>query len=579
MQTIIKALSWSLIHSLWQGAIVFGLVFFIFFLLPKLSAVRRHNISFLALCTICVWFLITFFNRLNFSSTAVSFDWNEASFIFLNSGENQSFQQTAESWFPLLTAAYLFGLAIQLLITWRGFAIVRRLRKDGLANVPEEWQTIFFRVAGRLNIRRNIEFKLSSKIQVPVVIGFLKPLVLFPIQVVNHLDLEQTEAILIHELTHIKRHDFLLNLIQTIIQTLLFFNPFIWMISRWIKQEREHACDDRVIEFTGQRLNYANALLQLEILKRNSVPQYAMAAANKKQDLYTRIKRITLLKTNLMNTKQFFATISVILLAILSVAWMIPHAQKNKTEIQTKNNKSGIEVLETKRLKLSQLAQVVIDTTPKNSKKQVQIILTDSSGNSQTFTSIKEVPDSLKKSYGLTKNKDLSIIINGQPIEISGLSPIMVEGFKLNADSLRIISQKTLEKINSPEFQQKQKEILEKINSPEFKEQQRKILDKINSPEFQKKQQELIEKMNSPEFKEQQKKFLEKFEKFKFDQFSITGDSIVINGKEFQIFGNGSIFQKDEEWKKSKEYQKLQEKYKKELEKIKKKYEKQKEEM
>lgn len=572
METLIKAQCWSLIHSLWQGAILFGAVFLLFLLFPKMSAAKKHNVSFLALCLLCGWFLFTFFNKIDFSATRASVAIQDSYFLF-NPSSSPTFSQTAESWFPFLSTAYLLGLFIQLLITWQGSKILRKLRRTGLEDVPHSWQAIFISSYQKLGLKRIVAFQLSSKIEVPVVIGFIKPIVLFPVQLVNHLDTDQVEAILIHELTHIKRNDFLINVIQTAIQSLLFFNPFMWMLNRYIKIERENACDDRVIDFTGQRIHYANALLQLELVKRKSAPQYAMAATHKKQDLFTRIKRITLLKSNFMNTKQFFATCTIIIAALISVAWILPHSEKKQSEVvklqPNIQQKSAVPML-----LINPKNAMNVDTLPPNSKQKVQIILTDSAGNIQSFHSMKDVPDSVKKVFGMPLDRNISIQISGDSIHV--LPGFKIPDIHLNFDSLRLMQSTIFEKMNSPEFKKKQEEITAYFNSKEFKEKQQEIMDKINSPEFKKKQQEIMDKINSPEFKEQQQKMIDRFKDFKLENFQITGDSLLIDGNFINIWGKGTLNQ-NEEYKNSEEYKKLREKYLKDLEKLKLKYKKEKE--
>ena len=157
---------------------------------------------------------------------------------------------------------------------------------------------------------------------VPLVIGYFKPVVLFPIALATQLELNQVEAILIHELSHIRRNDYALNLMKTVIETLLFFNPFVWLAGKFISIEREHACDDLVIKHTGTPLTYAHALLKLELLKDKEAPTLSLAATGTNQYLYQRIKRITNMKTTYINAKQQLVIFALTLSTVLSLAWM-----------------------------------------------------------------------------------------------------------------------------------------------------------------------------------------------------------------------------------------------------------------
>ena len=165
-----------------------------------------------------------------------------------------------------------------------------------------------------------------------MMIGALKPVILLPIATINYLTTEQVETILLHELAHIKRHDYLLNIFQTIAETILFFNPFVWLISRIIRREREHCCDDIVIANMSSPLPYAKALAMLENtrLEANNV---ALAATGNKQQLLGRIKRIMGTRKNKLNYTQLTIVIVVVLAVTLTVAtftYTQSFAQKSK---------------------------------------------------------------------------------------------------------------------------------------------------------------------------------------------------------------------------------------------------------
>ena len=115
-----------------------------------------------------------------------------------------------------------------------------------------------------LDIQSRVSFGLSTLVDVPCVFGYVKPFILLPASIATSLSTEEIEAILLHELAHIKRNDYLTNLIQQAMQILLFFNPFAQLIGRIINRERENACDDIVIESTKKPIVYAHALLKLE---------------------------------------------------------------------------------------------------------------------------------------------------------------------------------------------------------------------------------------------------------------------------------------------------------------------------
>ena len=148
-------------------------------------------------------------------------------------------------------------------------------------------------VSVQMGIRRKVAVWLSSIVDSPMTIGFLKPVILIPIATINHLTTEQVESILLHELTHIKRNDYLVNLFVTIQGIIFFFNPFSRIFINTIKKEREHCCDDVVMQFQYKPYAYASALLSLE-KTRHQHHQLAMAAIGKSNHLLLeRVKRVT----------------------------------------------------------------------------------------------------------------------------------------------------------------------------------------------------------------------------------------------------------------------------------------------
>src|SRR6185295_4749276 len=119
-----------------------------------------------------------------------------------------------------------------------GWWTIRRLRSVGTSVIPSEMQVLVDRVAGRVKLRRVVRVLQSSLVHVPMAIGYFKPVVLVPLGLVTGLPASQLEAILAHELAHIRRHDYLVNVLQTLIETLFFYHPAIWWLSNQIRSER-----------------------------------------------------------------------------------------------------------------------------------------------------------------------------------------------------------------------------------------------------------------------------------------------------------------------------------------------------
>jgi beta-lactamase regulating signal transducer with metallopeptidase domain len=190
---------------------------------------------------------------------------------------------------PWLVAAWILGvlaLSLRLLGGWR---YVKYLRRHGTRPVSGEYQQVLEGVLKRLRITKPISLLESTVIKIPTVIGWLRPAILLPTSALTGLSADQIKAIIAHELAHIRRYDFLINLLQTVIETLLFYHPAVWWVSKRVRAERENCCDDVAVSVCGDALNYARALTKLEQL-RSVQPQLAVAATG--GSLLGRIRRL-----------------------------------------------------------------------------------------------------------------------------------------------------------------------------------------------------------------------------------------------------------------------------------------------
>jgi uncharacterized protein (TIGR03435 family) len=194
-----------------------------------------------------------------------------------------------EALFPWIVSTWLVGITLLLLRTFAGWWRVRRLHRIALVSSRSRWQAAANRIASRLGLRRAIRIVELAGIDVPLVVGCLRPVVVLPIAAFSHLSPAQADAILAHELAHIRRHDYLINLMQTLAETLLFYHPGVWWISARIRNEREDCCDDVAVAVCGDPVGYAAALAELEN-RRSGSPHLAPAATG--GSLLNRVRRI-----------------------------------------------------------------------------------------------------------------------------------------------------------------------------------------------------------------------------------------------------------------------------------------------
>ncbi|MGO4877650.1 M56 family metallopeptidase [Pedobacter psychrotolerans] len=514
----IKAMGWSILNSLWQSAIIYGILFIVMLTLPKLASKHRHNLAFAAIILMFFAFSYNMGEQLMLNKTTNLAIAQPQQLQFDQYLKNlpQTFSSKAEQYFPVVVVFYIIGILLQLFVIAKGYYQLSKLKKECLSAIPEDWKLIFQRVKSAMGIKKDIRFDLSSIVNVPLVIGYLKPVVLFPIALVNQLDHDQVEAILIHELSHIRRNDFLLNLIKTAIETLLFYNPFVWMAGRFIHIEREHACDDLVVKITGKPLNYAHALLKLELLKDNKSPAYALAATGKTQNLYQRIKRITNMKTNYLNAKQQMAALTLGLACLFSIAWINPSEKKKEIN----------KALKTQMASLNKAIESITMPQDTTKKRKMKIVTVDANGKRTEYNSIKDVPDSLKKSIYADEFAGVRnlISLNRDSTFTYGDSTFKAKLYKEFQSpeaqkKWRKFGDDIAREYNSPQAKAKWKkmgdDMQKKMNSPEEQAKWRKFAEDVRkeygSPEAQAKWKKMGEgmslKMNSPEEQAKWKKF------------------------------------------------------------------------
>ncbi|RZK60603.1 MAG: peptidase M56 [Pedobacter sp.] len=606
VNNLVKAIGWSILHSLWQGAIIYAILFIALMAWPKTNARVKHNFAFGSLVLMLISFCVTFMSLFELpieGAPIKNIVVNQIAFQDLTHLSG-SFNIKTEAYFPVIVFVYLIGISFQLIVLLSGYQKLKQLKQASILAVPAEWKAIFELTLSQLKINKTVKFYLSAKVNVPLVVGYFKPVVLFPVVLATQLDTKQVEAILIHELSHIRRNDYLINLVKTCIETLLFFNPFVWLTTKFIHIEREHACDDLVVNFTGTPLTYAHALLKLELLKDKQTPALSLAATGTNQHLYQRIKRITDMKTNYINAKQQFFILTLTIATVASLAWINPTKEE-----ATKAKKAPTLTLlkpsaaETKAIIEQVYAKADTDTTKKK-KKQFKAIIRNDDGKEVIYTSIDDLPDSVKNKLAALKKKFNSpewkekmakIEFNSKELEKKFNSP----EWKEKMAKIEFNSKELEKKFNSPEWKDKMakielnsKELEKKFNSPEWKDKMAKVElnskeleKKFNSPEWKDKMAKIQEqslamakKFESQEWKENMAKIQKNAEeiqkKFNSPEWKSKMADIQKNAEEMnKKFSSPEWKQKMEDMKKlydSPEYKELRKKYDSEVEELKK---------
>jgi len=283
----LQALGWAVMNSLWQMALLWVVYQLATAIIRTNKSSQKGFLATVLLFAGFAWFLFTFFAIL---ADRPASETGYSAFVAISG--NESVNNWLYTMLPVASLVYLGLLTLPVLNFIRNYRYVQVIRKYGLKKADVKWRMFTKKVAAQMGIAKSVQVWMSEFVSSPVTIGFFKPIILLPVAAVNHLSAEQIEAVLLHELSHIKRFDYLVNLITRIIQTILYFNPFVRAFAVIIEREREKNCDEIVLQFQYEPHGYATALLVLE--KASHLPSTLAVAAvdGKKNELLGRIESI-----------------------------------------------------------------------------------------------------------------------------------------------------------------------------------------------------------------------------------------------------------------------------------------------
>ncbi len=277
---LLKALGWSLFNSLWQMALLWLCYMLLTAVFRKASADLRHGLAVLLLGVGAIAFALSFFTSYSLEDGGQPFNGWYSARAFIS------------PFLPYCSSLYLLALVYLFTRYSHHYLYSRRLKSTGLFKIRPALRVFVEQTSRRMGIKKEVRVWLSSLVEGPVTLGFLKPVILIPFATVNNLSMEQVEAILLHELAHIKRYDYLLNLGVTTLGILFFFNPFTRLLIRDMRREREHRCDDLVMQFRYDPHIYVSALLSLASPDQNRQRLALAATGIGDRLLLQRVKRI-----------------------------------------------------------------------------------------------------------------------------------------------------------------------------------------------------------------------------------------------------------------------------------------------
>ncbi|UCH97649.1 MAG: M56 family metallopeptidase [Candidatus Aminicenantes bacterium] len=302
-ENLINALGWTIIHSLWQGAAAaLGLALIMFFM-RRSGARTRYLLGVAALTLVLVMSLVTFVSIYSFPGIqGISASGGNGSVLALTDAAKIEDSVTLAVFFksyfnrhlPLVVTVWLLGILVLTLRFAGGYFYNKRLKLHRNHQLPASWQNRLETFCRQIGIRKPIRLVESALVKSPLTIGHFKPIILFPLGLVTGLPRDQVEALLAHELAHILRKDYLVNILQNFVDILFFYHPGVRWISSHIRVQRENCCDDIAVSLSGDSLNVAKALTNIQEYDMRT-PAPAMAAAGNRSGahaLLARVKRL-----------------------------------------------------------------------------------------------------------------------------------------------------------------------------------------------------------------------------------------------------------------------------------------------
>lgn len=362
-----QAVGWALLHLLWQAVIVAGILAAALALIPRQSAGARYVVSCGALALVFAMFVATAIRAYDPAAEPIAIATDSAAAsettrvalrqlpILIAESAAEGLRDraittvaAARGYLPWIVAIWLTGVVLlssRLLVSWMR---AKRLVHRGSQPASGEWQRVAAHLSEALGLRRAVTLLESAAVEVPSVIGSLRPIILLPASALTGMTPEQIEMVLAHEMAHIRRHDFLINLLQALVETLLFYHPAVWWMSRCVRIERENCCDDLAVAVCGNPIQYARALTRLEELRANALP--VLVAANG-GSLLGRIRRIAAGRAEgTASTSRWAAAVAM--LAILVIAVAVPSLpaladrEEKKTEQKATKAETKVDVVE-----------------------------------------------------------------------------------------------------------------------------------------------------------------------------------------------------------------------------------------
>lgn len=550
--TIMQAVCRTLIHSLWQGLIIAVLAGAVVLFTKKLKPAARYNIFAGLLLVFLVMVGVTFYYQLRAVAPAGTASPGVQQVVSNNTISTTAVapidgvvkpQGLANSLFAYFNAhantvvlGWLLIIAFRCLQMLLGLRGVYILKNRGVEIAGEYWARRLTQLARSINVKGNITLLQSAIAKVPMVIGHFKPVILIPAGLLTALPQDEVEAVLLHELAHIRRKDYLVNMLQNFCEILFFFNPAVLWLSSLIKDERENCCDDIALREVKNKKQFIHALISFQEYNL-AASKYAPGFTGKKDHLLNRVKRIiTNNNKTLSNMEKTLLATGIVLLSFATITF----AQTNKSNKAT-HTTAWQNTGDT--LTVNPGTQTLIDTT-----EAAKLVVQDGDAvlyNDTTPARHREDSDDDHYSINMEyEGKRYEIIYTGNKV-----TELYIDGKQIPADKIDNYKETTGKIITAMKKQQEAMAVQQQafaVQQQQFQRQQE--LFRQQQEKFRQQQQQLDSKRDSlghaffkqkqdldnvqrELFKEQQRQFRQQQEEYRKlqDKYRHTRDSLGLH--------------------------------------------------
>lgn len=433
---ILEALVETLLHSLWQASIIALLLHLALHRIPDIKASLRYKLSISALFS-CIAMSVATFSWVYLADSPMTVPIITTD-VFIGSDLSNTVRNTQSIY------AYLLPYQDMILIIWL-IGVVLFSFKLMFSYIYIQWISRTSRLKANVELTRilkttntalasNIHIQIFESLYVkgPLMLGMLHPIILFPIGLINQLSTAEVESILAHEIAHVMRYDFLINIIQSVIEVLFYYHPAVWWISANVRAEREYACDQLVMSHSVNPIDYAKLLVKLQEYSNQNNNQLTLAFASDSNNLSNRIKRILNMSNNRLFIKEKVLALTFIGLSVFIFSFSNAAYDYNSLDLDELSIDQPSPVL-------LPVLPIALDTLPelKTQEKRVKKIISIDDRNDITIIK-KEISGSDEEDQDMElemENGEVSsMIVNGKKVAPEDYGQYM-EKFDINTDT------------------------------------------------------------------------------------------------------------------------------------------------